>query len=228
MSSNRIIAPALAVALALAAGACASTPSDSAKVALTPNEQYKVKVEQTPEQLALGPHADGLSAAQSTALGQFAGLWRDAGEGEIVIKAPTTGDQAAVSRSTAATQAELTVLGVPRTVVRVESYEAAGGDTRPPVLVSFQRYTAKGPDCSQGWDNLTSTGENRASTHYGCAIIANFAAQLANPRDALQPTPTDAPDAGRRSTVLELYRKGQLTSTVKDEQASGAVSKVVQ
>ena len=229
MSSNRIAAPALIAALGLSLGACASTGAgEVAKApAKTPTEQYKVKVEKAPEQLALGPHAEGLSSAQSAALGEFTSTWRDAGEGEILIRTPRTGDQAAVARSAAATQAQLAALGVPGALVRTERYDALAGDARPPLLISFQKYTAKVADCSQQWDNLTSTRENNASTHFGCAVTANFAAQLADPRDAQRPTATDAPDAGRRSVVLGNYRKGEVTSSKADAQASGAISKVV-
>ena len=187
-----------------------------------------MKVEKAPEQLALGPHAEGLSAAQSAALSEFAATWRDSGGGDILIRAPRAGDQIAVSRSAAATQAALASLGVPRAALRVDAYDAAPGEARPPVLVSFERYTATVADCSQQWDNLTSTGANRPSTHFGCAVTANFAAQLADPRDALRPAPTDASDASRRSNVLTAYRKGDVTSSKVDSQASGAVSKVVQ
>jgi pilus assembly protein CpaD len=227
MSSNSIV-PALAAALTLTLGACASAPSEIDKFARTDTEQYKVKVEKAPEQLALGPHAEGLSAAQAAALGEFAATWRDAGEGDILIRTPRTGDQTAVSRSAAATQTALASLGVPRGALRIEAYDAAAGEARPPLLVSFERYTAKVADCSQTWGNLSSTGANKPSEHFGCTVTANFAAQLADPRDAIRPAPTDPSDASRRSTVLSAYRKGDVTSSKADSQASGAVSKVVQ
>jgi pilus assembly protein CpaD len=34
-------------------------------------------------------------------------------------------------------------------------------------------------------------------------------------------------DAGRRQTVIDKYRKGELTASAKDEQAQGVVSNAV-
>ncbi len=234
MSLNRPpLAPVAAAALALFTGACAMGaglvgPTGPAAELVLPTEQYKPKVNQTPEQLALAPHAYGLSPAQAGAVGQFAQMWRDAGQGEVTIRTPSRGDMAAVSRATAATRAALEDLGVPRGTIAAEPYVAAPEDPAPPLLVSFLRYTAEVPDCTKGWDNLVSTRNNTPSTHFGCAVSANFAAEVANPRDLVQASPEQAADAARRGVVIDLYRKGQVTSSKRDEQATGIVSRAVQ
>jgi pilus assembly protein CpaD len=101
------------------------------------------------------------------------------------------------------------------------------GDSRGPVLASFQRLTAVGPDCRGGWDDITSSATNEPYSHFGCAVTANFAAQLADPRDLIAPVDLAPGDTTRREVVLGKYREGQITSSVKDTQASGAASVAV-
>jgi len=50
---------------------------------------------------------------------------------------------------------------------------------------------------------------------------------VADPRDLLAPAPDDPSDAARRAIVLGKYRAGEVTSTPRDEQAAGAVSKAI-
>jgi pilus assembly protein CpaD len=58
-------------------------------------------------------------------------------------------------------------------------------------------------------------------------VTANVAAQIDNPADLLSPRDLDPPDAVRRQNELDIYRVGAVTSTTKDQQASGAISSVV-
>ena len=58
-------------------------------------------------------------------------------------------------------------------------------------------------------------------------VLARMAAQVANPADWARPRTLDPADAQRRAVVLDKYRKGELTSSEKDDNATGAVSSVV-
>jgi pilus assembly protein CpaD len=58
-------------------------------------------------------------------------------------------------------------------------------------------------------------------------VTANIAAQVANPEDLLGPRPETPIDSGRRATVLDKYRKGEVTASAKDEQSNGIISKAV-
>ena len=95
------------------------------------------------------------------------------------------------------------------------------------MLASFTALQAKGPDCEGGWDNLTSTRNNGPSTHFGCAVTANLAAMIADPRHLIAPAAVAPPDGDRRQTVLGKYKKGEVTSSTVDQQANGAVSRAV-
>jgi pilus assembly protein CpaD len=114
---------------------------------------------------------------------------------------------------------------VPSQRVRTGDYDAQPGAEL--VLASYSSLQARGPDCRLGWNNLTSTGSNQVSEHYGCAVTANLAAQIADPRDLISPAATMPADAGRRDTVLGKYRRGEISSTPRDEQSAAAISGAV-
>ena len=74
---------------------------------------------------------------------------------------------------------------------------------------------------------LGNSGLTVSAMGLGCSTVSNMAAQISDPRDILGQRPQDPADAGRRSTVIDKYRKGEVTSGAKDEQASGAISKAI-
>lgn len=227
----RRLAPAAVLALAtVVLGGCSFGPSPRSILAdqapsLTPTEQYGIKVTSAPEQIAIGLHAEGLSANQQAALGQFVNGWRENGGGDIVVRAPSDGADPHLARAVAdAVQAYIGRLGVPAERLQIAGY-AAGGPKDAPVLASYEKYVAQGPtDCAHRWDNQLAVNTNAPSAHFGCAVTANIAAQIANPRDLLAPAVMTPSDNGRREVVMGKYREGAVTSSAQDAQASGKVS----
>ena len=144
-----------------------------------------------------------------------------------MIKSPADPGQAELAKSMAyAVQSQLQAMGVPAERIQLAAYQA--GDAPGPILASFQRLEARVTDCSGGWDNLTSTMNNEPYKHFGCALSANMAAQIADPRDLISPSGLTPADNMRREVVLGKYREGKITASDKDAQASGAVSTAVQ
>jgi pilus assembly protein CpaD len=223
----RVTGPALLAATALCACATAGGGTTDPTQPLTPTQQFSAKVEETPDRLALAPHAEGLSPAQRIALVGFVARWRQAaGAGDIAVQTPAAGgDPAAVSRTASEVLGALQALGVPSQRVRTGDYEASPGSEL--VLASYSSLEARGPDCRLHWDGMTFTGDNRPMEHFGCATTANFAAMIADPRDLLAPAATTPSDASRRETVLSKYRAGEVSSTARDNQAAGAISSAV-
>lgn len=217
----RFVAPVLLAAAAL--GGCGSLGAGYDNAAPpTPLQQFSINVEETPDRLAMTPHAEGLSPAQRVALIGFVSRWRDAtGAGDIAVQVPAGGDQAAISKTASDVMGALQALGVPSQQIRIGDYTAAAGQER--VLASFSSLQARGPDCGGHWNQFTSTGANNVTEHFGCAVTANLAAQIADPRDLLAPAAGGYADAARRQVVLEKYRQGVTTSTAKDEQAAVAI-----
>ncbi|HEY5072815.1 MAG TPA: CpaD family pilus assembly protein [Caulobacteraceae bacterium] len=211
----------------IALGACASEAGLRDSDAVTPTEHFAIEVQSQPETLQLAAHHGGATRRQADALGAFAQQWTDMGGGEIRIQVPTRGaDPASAYRTATDARDILLARGIPPGKLRMVSYTAFGGHPAT-VVVTYPRYRAKGPDCGQGWGNLSATADNRAFDNFGCAVTADIAAQIANPADLLSPRDLDPPDGARRQQVLDHYRKGEATSSAKDEQANGAVSTAV-
>lgn len=186
----------------------------------------RVHVDSHPDEVLLAPHAEGLSAAQTQALDGLVGRWLSAEAREIVVAAPIGGTGGEVAgRMAMAARQHLISMGAPPASVRVTGYDAAGAPGAP-LKVGFLRFTAQVPQCG-GWENITATRNNTAYENFGCAVTANMAAQVANPEDLLSPRNETPIDSGRRATVLDKYRKGEVTSSAKDEQSNGVVSKAV-
>ena len=210
----------------IALSACASDNGGQGnRHPVTPTERFSIDVRPAPIELKLAPHGQGLSAAQQDALDDFAHRWMLAeGGGDITLKTPEHGGEGAYRTATSARDFLISE-GVSAERLRIVSYDAAGDDAAP-VIVGFMRYQAIGPKCGQVWGNLSAVADNHEYDNFGCAVTANLAAQVANPADILAPRASDPPDAQRRGVVLDKYRQGVLTSTVKDEQADGTFSKV--
>ena len=228
-SRTRFSASALAAAGLLTLQACAGAPnSEQIKRAesVLPTEQFGITVSNAPEQIAIGLHASGLSANHEAALGVLVARWRADGGGPVTLRAPLSGNVALVHRMQEAAAAALARLGVPRERLSLLGYAAAPTVEAAPLLISYERFEAQGPNCSGGWRNLTSTDSNTPYDHFGCSVTANISAQVANPRDFLAPAVETPADDSRREVILGKYRLGLATSSVKDDQASGKVSDV--
>lgn len=228
MTSSFIrLTPIAAAALALTA--CASGPSTAAgPVAPTVLDTWanRVQVVAQPDEIRLAPHPTGLSGNQARALAEFQARWVQAEGGVITVAAPVGTEGPGSYRVSADARAFLLSQGAAPEMVQLIGYDA-GGAKDAPVVVGFKRYVAITPRCGD-WRSATRTASNQPMSNLGCAVSANIAAQVANPADLASARPMDPADAGRRMTVLGKYRAGEVTSTAKDEQASGAVSTAVQ
>lgn len=226
MSTPRFVALALTAALS----ACAATPplqAGQASMARTPTELWKAEVTTQPEEIRLAVRAQGLSPNQAGALTTFADSWRSADGGEVIVQAPVGGpDPGAVSRSGENARTYLVQQGVPASAIRLLGYDAKG-DPAAPLVVGFLRYAVNVPTCGRAWTNIAHSMTNEVQSNFGCAVTANMAVQVANPADLATPRRLDPADAQRRAIVLDKYRKGELTSSEKDEKAKGTVSLVV-
>jgi len=224
-------APLIASLACLALGACAGQTESPALVEahpVTPTERYAIQVKPAPVELMLAAHGAGLSANQAAALHDFMGRYNDADRGAITIKAPEHGpDQTGVYRTATATRDFLISEGAMPSEISIEGYDA-GGDGKAPVRVDFIAYQAQGPICGTNWSDISKESNNEQYPEFGCAVTANVAAQIADPADLLHPRASDPPDALRRASVLDKYRQGQMTSSVKDPQADGTLSTVGQ
>lgn len=206
---------------------CASADNQLAKNARTPTELYRLHAEDQSDRIMLAVHAGALSQAQQDALASLAARWREGGARAIQISAPHgLVDAVAAYKSAQAARDRLIAEGVPPEAITQRGYDAPD-DPKAPLLIEFTRFDAVVPACGRSWENLTATEANVVQSNFGCAVTANMAAQIADPADIAEPRASGLADAGRRVTVVETYRKGQVTSAAADAKASGVVSTAV-
>lgn len=224
---RRISGVALVAMSASALGACVGGPASlGGEPPLTPTSRYVLQVEPNLDRIALAVHDAGLSPAQTGALQALLGRYAQAEGGPLVIETPAGADPVALNQAYAV-QAALTGWGVPAERVRLVSYAAP--DPRAPVVVGFETVRAVVPQCGRNWGNLGRSGDNQSASNFGCAVTANLAAQIADPRDIQQPRAMTPADASRRTVVFDQYRTGRQTAAtpenlVRDTAVSTAVN----
>ena len=125
-----------------------------------------------------------------------------------------------------AAKAALEAAGLSEREIALDVYTADKPDA--PIRLAYERWRAKPVVCGQSWNNLTSTRDNQTQSNFGCAYTANMAAQVADPRDINGPRTMDASDAVRRATVLDKYRKGEITGAQSDAKMRGTVTQDIQ
>ena len=198
----------------LTLSACVGGPASlGGEPPLTPLSRYSLQVEPGLDRIALAVHDSGLSANQQAALTDLVNRFAIEGAPVLVVEAPA-GDDAVANQTAWNVKAALVAAGTPDHRIRVVSY--AGPDARAPVLVGFETVRAAVPQCGTQWGSLSRTGDNQPSANFGCAVNANLAAQIANPRDIVSPRAMPPSDAGRRSVVFVNYRKGEPTAADRE------------
>ncbi|MNT24968.1 Pilus biogenesis CpaD protein [compost metagenome] len=225
LSPKLMLVSALALGGLTLAGCMGGPASLGGEQPLTPLSRYSLQVEPGLDRIALAVHDTGLSANQQAALTDLVNRFAIEGAPTLVVEAPA-GDDPTANQTAWNIKAALVAAGAPDHRVRVVSY--AGPDPRAPVLVGFETVRAVVPQCGTEWGSLTRTGDNRSASNLGCAVNANLAAQIANPRDIVTPRAMTPSEAGRRSVVFDDYRKGDQTSAQREELISQArVSRAV-
>lgn len=210
---RRLMVAAVALS-ALAASACVGPSAGGlGPEPLTPTSRYSLQVEPGLDRIALAVHDQGLSGNQHAALRDLVGRFARSGAPALVIEAPA-GNDAAASQMAWAARTALEHQGVPSGLIQVVGY--AGPDARAPVLIGFETVRAVVPQCGTEWGNLSRNFTNTSTANFGCAVTANLAAQIANPRDIVQPRDMTPTDPGRRSVVFDNYRKGERTAAERE------------
>jgi len=221
MSSNRLLA--VLAGAGLIAGCAVQNPILNTGLA-TPTEQYRAMVNSEPHGILLKAGAADLSGAQQSAVTGLVSEWREAGSGVILIEAPRGGGEGARRLSDRVAVA-LQSNGVRGGQFAIDEYDAPAD---APIRVSFLRHHVEPQQCGTLQSDFTATRENKPFSNFGCATTANLAAMVANPADLVAPRAEQPFDAGRRQVVLDKYRAGEPTSSAKDTQADGAISRAVQ
>lgn len=208
VSLSRLWAAGPAVMLALLAG-CATTTHKGDYIVSVPPDDYRVNHpiaigEQVHTMvIPVGPHTAHLTPPVRSNIAGFAERFRSSGSSSLLVLIPTD------SRAGISHQVRDTLIGAGVTPAKVDIrsyYPKAPG---APVRLAYSGMTASVAGCGKWPDQLEKDIHNRNYENFGCATQANLAAMVANPLDLKYPRGTTPPDAERRSTVLERYRRGE-------------------
>lgn len=213
----------LALASTAVLSACAST--ETSPPPLTPLSRYTLRVEPGVDRIALAVHEAGLSSTQHAALRDLADRYGAARAGWIRVEAPS-GDDPVAGQQAYAVRAALQAFGVPAERITVAAYNAP--NPRAPVLAGFETLRAVIPNCGLEPRDLGNRYSNQSSVGFGCAINANMAAQIADPRDILGHRPMSPADSGRSAVVFDHYRKGEPASAQQEELVKGQIARAVE
>ncbi|HTM80577.1 CpaD family pilus assembly protein [Asticcacaulis sp.] len=226
MTHLRPLTLVLALTALAALTGCATGSGKAGNAALTaatPTEQYPLQAQTMTKTINLRINAGGLSDNQRTALDQIAekASWTSGAPVDVeIITSPdpraiaagqTVGGYLVAHDVDGSNLSQLSQPGQPADIVTVN-------------IVNFRARTYA---CGQTWENLAATRNNTAYQNFGCAVSSNLAAQIADPRDLQTPRAATPVDMGRRSAVLDKYRKGEVTSSAKDDNATGAISNAI-
>lgn len=225
MSSTRLRA-ALICVFGLGATACVIPPAEPVSQAVLPSEQFPIAVTTAEREFGLVAHREGLSPRQREEVGRLLADWRRQGSGPVVIKIPLRASQDTLLAADRLDEF-LRGNGLAAGQISRVGYDATGA-AEAQLRIGFLAHAAQIPTCGLDHGSYTATGANRVNPNFGCAVSANVAAMAANPADLSGSRPEDPTDAGRRQVVLDKYRKGETTSSAKDEQADGAISDLAQ
>ncbi|MFT4074987.1 MAG: CpaD family pilus assembly protein [Asticcacaulis sp.] len=207
-------------------GGCATDSGKTDGVAFnvpTPTEQYPLQAQTLTKTVNLRINPNGLSTNQRTALDQMAAGASWKGGEPVDIEIITSPDPAAIAAGQEVGD-YLVAHDVSATSLSQGSEPSQPGDI---VTLNIVTYRARTYACGQAWENLAATRNNAPYQNYGCAVSSNLAAQIADPRDLQTPRTATSIDMGRRSAVLEKYRKGEVTSSAKDDEANGKISDAI-
>ena len=176
--------------------------------------------------MAIDPRDNGLTWAQQSQLAAIAAEYQARGHGPLVISYPqgAANEDAAIGAISEA-RTFFYEQGINWRQIAGGAYDARGAHSGE-LIFSFTRYAAVAPECGSSWDNLAMEYDNQRHANFGCAMAANLAAMVADPRDLVAPRTMGDPDTGRRQTVIDLYRAGESTASNRSEHESGAVSNV--
>ncbi len=221
MTRMKTVLRVASIGAVVLAGSCTAPINDGKGLMADPAVNNPIMVEPhfTSIKLSFSSAEAGLLPDDSDKLDAFVADFLSRGSGSISISAPQGPDSTAIVTYFGN---RLYNMGVPRSKILVGTHD--GPEAR--VEIGFIAYSASTRPCGDWSENAANTASNRTAANFGCAVQANIAAQVADPRDLIEMRPTDPADATRRTAVIDAYEKGKPTASEKTKDQSGAVSEV--
>ncbi|MEQ8377494.1 CpaD family pilus assembly protein [Parvibaculum sp.] len=223
---NAVRAVALGAAVGLA-GCSGFNGVEEAQYGVTYSHPISVETDVATLNVGVVAGQPGVAPSDRAAIEGFAAAYRQRGHGPLTISTPSGSPNAgAATVALSDVRDILSENGIGTGSLAYTPYRASGADANAPVILSFKRYVAKATACGDWSQDYALDPANGLMPNHGCATQNNLAAMVADPADLIGPRDMTPADADRRNTVLEKYREGEATATVRSDQDSGAVSEV--
>src|SRR6266702_7222627 len=223
---------ALITTCALALAGCYTAPQDvTGSVASDPRQRHPIVIKEGPRtvDLFIGERRGTLNGSQRAEVLSFAAEWRREATGGILIDVPAgTSNAAAAANAAREVRAILPAAGVPANAVQKRESRPLSPAKLATLRLHYPRMMADVGPCGLWPHDLGATYErehfeNRQYWNFGCAQQRNLAAMVENPADLVQPRSEVPPYNGRRTTVLEKYRRGEGTATIYPDENKGKI-----
>jgi pilus assembly protein CpaD len=229
----------LLVGIALALAACQHNQeitgiSDPAPSDYRQRHPIAIKEGRRTVELFIGRARGSLTPAQRADVAAFAHAWRRESTGGIIIDVPADTENARAAREAMhEVRSILAASGVPPHAIATRPYQPEDPRILANIRLNYPKMTATAGPCGLWPHDIGPSfdrtyNENGEYWNLGCASQRNLAAMVENPADLVQPRGDTPASAGRRSTVLEKYRKGESTATTYPDANKGKISDIGQ
>jgi pilus assembly protein CpaD len=215
---------------------CAARETISSSVPTDYRNRHPISMKEGPRtvELFIGNKRGTLTGAQRADVLAFASEWRREATGGILIDLPSgSSNELAAANSLQEVRSLLSAAGVPHSAVNVRPHRPNDPGKLVTLRLNYPKIVANSGPCglwphdlgpSAGGEHL----ENREYWNFGCASQRNLAAMVDNPADLVQPRGETPVYTGRRTTVLDKFRRGESTATTYVNVDKGKISDVGQ
>ncbi len=222
--------------LALSLSACQTDPAATGSIAAAYDyrQRHPIVLAEAPRHLDVfvGGAYTRLDPRQRQDVSDFASEYLRSGKSGMIIAVPKgVRYPHNVERTLMAVRQTLVEYGVPSGAISVRSYRPADLAIASPIRLSFDALQAKvASQCSQWPDDLGGVAsakdgwDNHAYWNLGCAYQANFAQQVADPRDIVRAQPETAADTVQRMNRIGKVRNSEDPTTIYKKEATKADS----
>ena len=211
--ARRIVAVGLLAAISCLEPGCAADYASSDPA--FPGDfqaRHPIALASAPTLMDIYPVGGALDPRSVANLRSFARRYRDFGSGEIVILVPGRGGSNA--RVVSEIRRALRSAGL-RGPVGENAYVPYRSDGAAPIRVAFMSLVAEVKTPCGLWPEDLASGsslegwKNESYANFGCATQSVVAAQVADPRDFVQPRALGPSDVAMRTRAIEDVRQGR-------------------
>ncbi|MCC6947469.1 MAG: CpaD family pilus assembly protein [Bradyrhizobiaceae bacterium] len=238
---ERLLYGGLVLAITVFVAACNTDRTIvTGSVPLDYRERHPIRITEAEHdiQLLVGSGRGDLNAEQRAQVTAMAGNWHREGTGIFRIEVPKgSPNERAAKYAVREVQSLLRASGVAAHAITTKTYSPPP-ESFGPIRIAYQRIEAQvgpcglwpedlGASLTPSLERMPPQYDNRPHYNFGCSTQQNLAASVSNPQDLVQPRAETAAYAPRRQTVIEKYRKGEMTAG-QYESSDAKISKVGQ